>query len=172
MYVAKIVGKDFAKACEMGSTGKIHSVFDRAVNIKIDHPNNYLLTLVCENVDIFTSNLVVSVVKGTFSDYMRGNNSVILTSDILYVENIPLICGISTAQRWERMSDNEIIKLAHTSMQESLLSACKEAEVYLSKKNVQSIIFPNMSIRDFNPLSILGLGIGLTPSGEDRKSVV
>ena len=167
MFYAVVLGKDFANTCVIGSSGIVHSVFERAVNIEIKSPTNYLLTLICENVDIMPANLVVRIPEGVWTEFIKIDDNVILTTDNIYVDNIPRIGGISTAQRWKRLEDDEIAELVKSYKNDAFLCRCKEVEDYLDITSPRSIAFPNMSISSLNPLGLIGLGNGLTPSGDD-----
>lgn len=170
MYDAVIIGDDFSTACKIGSTGRIHSIFERAVNIEIKNSSKQLLTLIYEDIDIMSANLVVKSIKNNWLDFLSENKQVILTPDSLYVDNKLFITGISTAQKWTRITDYEIARLSHFTNQSKILELCQVIESYLSYKEISSIDFPVMDISDLNPLTLIGLGDGLTPSGDDFLS--
>ena len=152
------------------STGRIHSVFDRAVNIEIKNSSQQLLTLIYEDIDIMSANLVVRTMNNNWRDLLSENKQVILTPDTLYVDNKPFILGISTAQKWFRITDCQIAKMSHLADQSNILELCQEVESYLSLKEISSIDFPDINISNLDPLALIGLGNGLTPSGDDFLS--
>lgn len=170
MYDAVIIGDDFSTTCQRGSTGRIHSVFDRAVNIEIKNSSQQLLTLIYEDIDIMSANLVVRTMNNNWRDLLSENKQVILTPDTLYVDNKPFILGISTAQKWFRITDCQIAKMSHLADQSNILELCQEVESYLSLKEISSIDFPDINISNLDPLALIGLGNGLTPSGDDFLS--
>lgn len=172
VYEAVIIGNDFAKACKRGSIGRIHSVFERAVNIEIKNSSQQLLTLIDEEVDIMSANLVVRSTRSDWRNYIAENEPVIFTSESVFINNRLLVMGISTSKTWMRISDYEIVNMSQLVDSAKVLEHCKMVEGYLFSKTITSIDFPVSNISDLNPLALIGLGYGLTPSGDDFLSGV
>jgi len=164
MYHASLIGKTFTDICETGAVGKIHSVFECAVNIQIDRPINGLVTLLCNNADIMPANLIVHA--ACWEEPMKSGDTVLFTKDIVYVNNIPVIGGIATAKQWKRLSDEKIATLDKPVF-DAILHNCKVVEGYLHKNAPLAAPFPIMPLSCVNPLEFIGLGAGLTPAGDD-----
>ena len=170
MLYAKITGQDFINACEGGVTGRIHSVFEHAANIEIKNQPYKLLTLISKDLDKMSANLVVDLINDSWKNYLKVNDKIILTKDVLYVENYPLISGISKAKKWRKVFDDDNVELKISNEISSYLCMCVEVEDYIARKKIHSIAFPEIHIQDIDPLDYLGNGLGLTPSGDDFLS--
>ena len=66
---------------------------------------------------------------------------------------------------WDKLSDEDIFAMEKPSYNK-ILSQCEYVENYLDKINRNSTLL-DPSPDTFNPLDLIGLGIGLTPSGDD-----
>ena len=156
-----IIGKDFARACETGKTGVVHSVFERTANIRADG----LLTILCDDMDVMPSCLIVKdALPGTWAKHMNIGDKVIFTPETLYVNNAPIVGRINYAKRWNRLTDAKINRLQKPS-KKLLLQNLRTTEAYLNNLFEPTIKIPNAE--SFNPLDIIGLGSGLTPAGDD-----
>ena len=163
MFHAVTPGKDFAQACKQGAFGKAHSVFERALNVELAEGG--LLTMLCGGADVFSASCVATAPAGYWESQVKPGDNVIFTPDIMYVENVPVVGKISAANLWEKLSGAEIYALGKPAYTE-LLALCKELEEYLYASG-RSETFPSPPLCDFNPVDFIGLGSGLTPSGDD-----
>lgn len=167
MYRARIVGTRFKQVCELGGIGHVHSVFDRAVNIEMKESKKCFLTILKDKVDMMSSNLVLDSNTTSMRQIMVQNDKVFFTSDCIYVNGRIVVFDVSKALVWEKVTSSNFSKQSNFKGYDELLRACMFARKVLSNRNVQSIKFPEENLEDFDPLSILGLGYGLTPSGDD-----
>lgn len=165
MFYATTLGKAFAKTCKNGDMGRVHSIFERAVNIRLEGQAGGLLTMLCSEIDILPAYLITHAPGGSWGRLMQVNDSLLFTGEAIYIRNEPIIGQITQAKLWERLSDAELT--AHIKPEiDLIILGCKLAESYLSKNSPPSISFPVMP-QPLNPLELIGLGPGLTPSGDD-----
>ena len=147
--IAKSIGINFARYCNNGATGVIHSVFTHTVNIELDSSHTKLLTLVCHGLDLMSCNLEVHDYDFIQNILMEVGDKVLLTPDMIYINSIPIIKDIKNATRWERISNLKISKFRSAVHYTSLMNSCDYVERLLTAKNVQSIEFPKIGIGDF-----------------------
>ena len=165
MFSALKIGRDFAQACNLGSLGKVHSVFERAINIELPK-NDRLLTLLCENGDIMPANCTTSMPEGLGGNFAKPGDKVLFTPDIVYIENRACINKLTNAEQWQQLSDEAIAsmnKLPYTEM----LVLCSTVEEYIAHRMGADCITPNYALAFLNPLDFIGLGAGLTPARDD-----
>jgi hypothetical protein len=170
MFSAVLKGKDFASACKNGAHGKIHSIFERAINIQTDGEDQ-LLTILCEDVDIMPSACIVDAHCGSWENLASPGDKAILASDIMYINCLPCVGEISIAALWESLSDDNIRAMRKPSYSK-ILEICREIEAYLNKSGKNAIsdissILIDTPIDVFDPVDFIGLGSGLTPAGDD-----
>ena len=163
MLMASMIGSDFSQACEQGSVGTVHSVFERAVNIQLAGQSGGLLTLLGSNIDMMPACLLASSPSGTWGRLMKIGDSVLFTREVLYVKNVPIVNVINHARRWARLSDVEITALCKPDMG-LVRRNCEFTLRYLGDKSPAPFQFPQGT---FDPLDFIGLGLGLTPAGDD-----
>ena len=163
MFHTVATGKDFALACKQGACGKIHSVFERAINVEL--AEDELLTVLCEGADIMSASCVAAIPVGYWAKLTKPGDTALFTPNTVYVKNVPVIGKVSAANRWAKLSDTEIHTLSKPAYSEILI-LCKELEDYLAK-NTDAAPFPVPPLCDFDPADFIGAGVGLTPSGDD-----
>lgn len=168
MNRALIMGSCFASACLAGNCGLVHSVFDKAVNIVTSGKNRdiALLTLLCADSDIMPAALISSMSSGSWREYCKIGDYVIFTKDVIYLNSTPLIIGVSDAVIWKSVTCQDIKDLPKLSYEE-MIARCEHVELYLEGNGIKKNIFPVESIVHFDVVNLLGLGDGLTPSGDD-----
>ena len=164
MSSAVLKGNAFASTCKNGAYGKVHSVFDKAINIQV-YEEDQLLTVVCEDVDIMSACCVAAAPSGSWEKAAKAGDKVLFTPGTVYVENIPIVGNIYAARLWENLSSGEIFALGKPTYA-GILAACKVVETYLDKAG-KTDTFRIFQLSDFNPVDFIGLGNGLTPSGDD-----
>ena len=165
MFRALKVGKDFSQACNSGSFGKVHSVFERAINIEISKDGR-LLALLCEGGDIMSANCTISMLSGQWGNFVKVGDKVLFTPNIAYIENVAIISGISAAKQWEQLSD-EAIETISKPAYSNVLALCDIVEKHIAKKAGTDYISPDYTLASLNPVDFIGLGAGLTPAGDD-----
>lgn len=164
MFRALETGQVFAHICKSGAIGKVHSIFEKAVNIRVE---NKLVTLLCNDIDIMPSSLVSETPHGAWAKRIKIDENVLLTPDIIFIGNTAIIGDIVNAPMWTPIS-NEAIAALRPIHHEKIISNCRLVEKYLSENAPPpNENFPTKDISRFNPLDFIGLGLGLTPSGDD-----
>ncbi|MCL1995270.1 MAG: DUF2877 domain-containing protein [Defluviitaleaceae bacterium] len=157
MLKAINLGADFAALCTLGAFGRVHSVFDRTINIHIKGKMpSPLITITTNTNDIMTA---VVIVKGNKTP-CHINDSVILANDVIYINNTPFVYGLSNATVWQPL-DIETLNLPKLTCKE-VFHRCKKIEAF-----VTPTYSPEFGLLGFCVKEILGHGIGLTPSGDD-----
>lgn len=168
MYRPIIMGKDFAHICSNGICGQIHSVFDRAMNIEISgrQPEASLMTLLCADADVMPAALVTSMRGESWRKFGKTGDRVIFTPDIIYMDSIPFICGISSASVWTQADPVCLAHLPRLAYKE-ITARCGQVDLYLRGRKKDNTVCPHMRLPDLDAEKLLGYGDGLTPSGDD-----
>jgi len=165
MYRATMLGKAFENACREGTIAKVHSIFDKAVNIQL-LKENQLLTILCESSDIMSAGCIVDTTFFCRKDKISVGSVVLLTPDIIYVSNLPYVCSISSSLTWERISSADIFSMAKPSYC-TLFQNCCDLKNFLDNSGKSEMFLRTLTADKFNPLDLIGFGNGLTPSGDD-----
>lgn len=168
MFQAIIMGNRFASICSEGACGRVHSVFDRAVNVEItvQSADISLLTLLCEGSDVMPASLVTSMRSDAWSNYCKAGDNVIFTNDAVYLNSAPFIGGVSAATVWKPVSDAEINDLPKLTYEE-IAARNKRVKLYLKENRITINKFEVESLDNLDVTNLLGWGMGLTPSGDD-----
>jgi hypothetical protein len=168
--------------------GFIHSFFDKTINIKCRDTGD-LYTLACNRLDNGPNSLVVDI--NSFSNKsFELNNHVFSTGKILYIEN-KLVVSLENIKTWEcslpnyplddrRLTENLNIMRNHISIygksggMKTNLQTKKTFEMEMSRMLEErsqsllgSLVNKNMNDALHHAIGIVGLGPGLTPSGDD-----
>jgi len=171
MFYAVLLGKYFSELCKRGGTGNIHSVFERAINVELAEEGLFTLLAggaggnAAGETDIMPASCIAAAPAGSWEKIIRTGSGVLLTPDIVYVENIPVVGNISAAALWEKLSTREINDLTKPAYAQ-LLTVCEELENYLDKTGKGETL-PTPPLCDFKAENFIGAGLGLTPSGDD-----
>ncbi|OQB23837.1 MAG: hypothetical protein BWY11_01567 [Firmicutes bacterium ADurb.Bin182] len=168
MFQAVIMGSRFASLCSEGACGKVHSVFDRAVNIEIAEQSAdvSLLTVLCAGSDVMPASLVTTMHKDSWNNYCTIGNNVIFTKDAVYLNSVPLISRLSAAEVWKPASDETINNLPKRTCEE-LAAQNERIKLYLKENRIPANTFMVGSLDNLDVTALLGWGVGLTPSGDD-----
>ena len=162
MYKAIYIGENFLNCCRLGIFGYVHSVFSRAVNIRMI--NGDLKTILCQEGDIMTAAVTVSALDlNDLNHFVMKNNRILFTPNVIYIENIPKIYGLAHAQIWLNNVEKPMKFCNHL----ALLYKCRKIETFLYEEARYD--YTSLStIAKKHPIShLIGLGSGLTPSGDD-----
>ena len=165
MFNALKIGQDFWQACSLGASGKVHSVFERAINIEVSEDGR-LLTLLCEDGDIMPANCTTCTPDGLWKSFAKVGDKVLFTPDIVYIDNIARINRIANAEPWKQLSAEAIAAIGKPAYTD-ILALGNVVEKYLTKKAGKDCLSPNYALALLNPLNFIGLGAGLTPAGDD-----
>ncbi|MFD0826716.1 DUF2877 domain-containing protein [Neobacillus sp. M.A.Huq-85] len=169
-------------------TGFIHSIFERTVNIKCSHTGD-IFTLSCSKLDNGPNSLVIDV--SDFRNFnLKVNDRFFVEKGVLFIED-RLAIKIEQTKQWKGLlppfpEDNKILKMNLTIMRDHIDQYGKCGGM---KSNVQSMgIFEAEMSKMLNERSrllvceivnkrilyaleyavgLIGLGPGLTPSGDD-----
>lgn len=168
MYQGLLMGKHVASACLDGAFGQVHSVFDKAVNIKIvSHGvGSSLLTLLCADSDIMPAAIVTSMRGDSWHDYCKVGNKIIFLKDAVFLNSAPFISGVSEAAVWEP-TDPASAKGLYKLTYKEIAVRCEQTSSYIRHSGMNQNDFPIMRLSDFDVTKLLGLGNGLTPAGDD-----
>lgn len=166
MFQAKYCGVDFFNACLNGSTGRVHSVFNQAVNIQLNRLNETLLTITRENMDMFCSNLSIIANGESLLNHFNIDDIVIFTFERIYVNNVAII-AMDKVQTWERQSDENIHHFYHGFKHNIVLGNCRELKEVIAMSKKSDLDYPQLKWFDVDVCDWIGKGSGLTPSGDD-----
>lgn len=164
MFNAVMIGEVFADVCKNGAFGEVHSIFERAMNIQISKEDK-LLTLVCGDLDIMAAGCVVNAPHGCWREMASVGDKMLLTPDVVYIENRPYVGGIASAELWQRLSDESISGMDKPAYA-NLLNICVDIEGRLDKLD-KGLALQASSLDELDPIDLIGLGDGLTPAGDD-----
>jgi len=164
MFHATTIGITFESACRYGTFGRAHSIFEKAMNIQISDEGQ-LLTILCEGADIMSAGCIVNA-PSDVGERISVGDKVLMTPDVVYIEQIPFACYISSANIWDRLSAADISAIAKPSYR-NLFETCKEVESYLNIFGKSEMTLRPLLHDELNPLDFIGLGYGLTPAGDD-----
>ena len=189
MIQARSGDVDFIQAIENSKfKGLIHSIFDKVVNIKCSETGD-LYTLLCRSMDNGPNSIVIEL--NSFKDMdLQLNDKVFVGKRVLYIED-KIAIMIEHAKEWESSLpiypvDDEILKVNLAIMKEHIEKHGKcggikkslipksifEAEMSKmlderSKSLLSEIVNTRMSQALQYAVGLIGLGPGLTPSGDD-----
>ena len=168
MFQALLMGSRFASACSEGTGGRVHSVFDRAVNIEIVErgADVSLLTLLSADSDVSPTSLVTSMRGDSWGNYCKKGDNVIFIKDVVYLGSAPAIGGVSSAAVWKSARNEEIGGLPKLAREE-ISARSKRVKLYLKENRIIMNEFKVESLDHLDVTSFLGWGMGLTPSGDD-----
>ena len=162
MFSALKKGKQFAITCDTGAIGTVHSVFDKALNIQLGKTDN-LLTLLHHGIDIMEATCTIAPTVTPFHQRAKVGANVIFTQNVVYIANIPFCAGIQTAQTWASLSH---MPYKTNLTYQQLAQKCVNIATYLNKHDTNQHLWP-ADATTFDPVGYIGLGTGLTPSGDD-----
>jgi hypothetical protein len=165
MIIAKTIGQSFLEECKNGANGVVHSVFRRAVNFKINHSGE-IFTITLGEIDHFTTNCACENFSADLLDIFYVNQRIILTPTVILLDETPCIGSISLANVWNRLTNEEIRQFSSFINKQSF-----EILPFLKSQLIHKAKFLDANItRHISELQIenlIGLGDGLTPSGDD-----
>ncbi|MCL2520321.1 MAG: DUF2877 domain-containing protein [Spirochaetaceae bacterium] len=161
MLYALVKGTNFAKACQEGSAGVVHSVFERAINLKL--PQGQLLTVLYQDIDIMEAVCTVAFKDKPLNTLAKVGDKVVFTPKVMYVTSIPVVVGIDKAATWQSLTGWEgINKLSY----KEIILKCNEINSFLDRHDSGKMLWP-AGIKLFKAEEYIGLGEGLTPAGDD-----
>lgn len=171
MFQAHIMGDRFHFRCSQGTSGRVHSVFDSAVNIDISVNNSdvSLLTLLCAGSDVMPASLVTSMRLDSWHNYCKIDDIAIFTPHTVYMNSVPLVSGIATAAIWKPVDDKTVGSLSILNSEE-IAERGNLVKTYLKENGIILNAFPIESLDTLSVNTLLGQGMGLTPSGDDFLS--
>jgi len=82
------------------------------------------------------------------------------------LNSVPFIGGVSDAAVWRAIDPKSLTYLPRLTYRE-MIARCKQVERYIKASGKDKNDFPVMKMPGFDVFKFLGLGDGLTPSGDD-----
>lgn len=200
MYHAIKIDNNLAFVCKTGFIGRVHSIFDKVINVHIMKENltSTLITLARSDVYENPFTLITSMPENKSWKFIgiEINDKVLLKSNTIYIGDSITIHEISKAKVWYPLSYYQIANLPQLSL-EKMRNNCTLVTEYIKNKgnnygtypliiklsdildgtlvNLEDI-FLNRFLQGvlmfkkqpiYAPKMLLGLGDGLTPSGDD-----
>lgn len=171
MIQAHIMGDRFHFRCSQGTSGRVHSVFDSAVNIDISVNNSdvSLLTLLCAGSDVMPASLVTSMRLDSWHNYCKTDEIAIFTPNAVYLNAVPIVSGIATVTIWKPADDKMFSSLPMLTSEE-IAERGNLVKAYLKETGIILNAFSVESLDSLDVNTLIGHGTGLTPSGDDFLS--
>jgi hypothetical protein len=166
MIIAKTIGQDFGNECNRGAVGIVHSVFQRAANIRINSSGR-ILTITIDEIDNFTANCALVVDGKKKKKKLYVNQRVLFSPDVVFLNGTPFIGGLAKAKIWSRISNDEIMRLSVSSEKQNINDILLFMKSKLSHKSKWLDEFYSKTLNEIEVEHLIGLGEGLTPSGDD-----
>ena len=157
MYKTLAIGQEFLQSARIGTSGHVHSIFKRAINIRT--AKGEIRTILTQDGDIMDAAIVINAEE--LLETAKIGDTVLLTSENVYIDNMPLIYGLRQVKPWsadfaaKRFSDSQI------------LDRCLKVEKLLVDQEGYDAYYLAQKAKKDSLIHLLGLGIGLTPAGDD-----
>lgn len=150
----------------------VHSVFRHTMNAIY---NNHLVTFGTKNLSAGVNNIITNI--ACFSNIFQQGDAITVTTDVMSIGNETIYIYEECLNEYQIQQDTYEIANNHFVNAKNLIEFIKEQEVYSVYKydvnnKLQRYQFDKIAAFLLNPnlqlaQSIVGLGMGLTPLGDD-----